>query len=728
MAKKFLDESGVTQVWSRVKEEDQKVMVVAQEASATATEAKENVDEALNLAKEANELATSVSGNATEALSAAKEAQATANQVSEEFEEIQTDMSSLRNTVSSYNDAIQSIQTTTTNLNTKVATLEADAEVEGSVDYKIAAAKEEIDEQLATKATFVEIDGLNTSISNINSSITEINDSISVLEASNEVEGSVDYKISKALEGLDAPDITRLQQQINTNSENISDSLTQIGDLRKEINKLEGSSEIEGSIKYEVAQGIAEVVASAPEDLDTLKEIADYITSDKTGAAELETKISELIEKDAEHDSKINSLVSKTESHNISIDSHTSSIASLNDKVGTLNGGADTRGSVDYKVATAVGALVDDANDDYNTLGKIEDQVKNVNNSYASLATAVNEEIARAKAAEEALGDRIDDILNEEVDFSGIQSQLDAHQLSIDTNTTNIATLNTKVDTLNGDVDKEGSVKYITAGMLDGLVGTATEGYDTLGGLQNQIINGLEVVSGQVNTETNRAKGVENQLDERITDLENSEANGLKGVTGAGFINASTTEGTAALTLTTATLENATETGDGLATAYDTKTYIHQQLDEFENDLNPIQSVEGVGYLNAKTEAGAVTLNLTTVTMDKASDSVDGLATALDTKNYVNTQISSAVADNIKSVNGAEYVNATVDAGKVTVSATTMPLENATDEVDGLATALDTRTYVDTNVEATNTRVSSLETFMNSAISNEEIDQLSGGA
>lgn len=44
-------------------------------------------------------------------------------------------------------------------------------------------------------------------------------------------------------------------------------------------------------LHQEVAEGIAKVVADAPEDLDTLKEVADYIASDKTKASEIEVKI-----------------------------------------------------------------------------------------------------------------------------------------------------------------------------------------------------------------------------------------------------------------------------------------------------------------------------------------------------------------------------------------------------------------------------------------------------
>jgi hypothetical protein len=43
-----------------------------------------------------------------------------------------------------------------------------------------------------------------------------------------------------------------------------------------------------------VASAIAQVVAEAPEDLNTLKEVADYIAADKTGAAKIETSLSAL--------------------------------------------------------------------------------------------------------------------------------------------------------------------------------------------------------------------------------------------------------------------------------------------------------------------------------------------------------------------------------------------------------------------------------------------------
>ena len=58
------------------------------------------------------------------------------------------------------------------------------------------------------------------------------------------------------------------------------------------IEVLNGSGD--GSVRRSIATAIGEIVANAPDDLDTLKEIADYIASDKTKASEIETAIAEI--------------------------------------------------------------------------------------------------------------------------------------------------------------------------------------------------------------------------------------------------------------------------------------------------------------------------------------------------------------------------------------------------------------------------------------------------
>lgn len=72
-------------------------------------------------------------------------------------------------------------------------------------------------------------------------------------------------------------------------------------------------AELEAAIPTAAAQAVAQVVADAPEDLDTLKEVADYIAADKTKATEIENKLAELTAKDEAQDAEIALKADKTE-------------------------------------------------------------------------------------------------------------------------------------------------------------------------------------------------------------------------------------------------------------------------------------------------------------------------------------------------------------------------------------------------------------------------------
>lgn len=58
------------------------------------------------------------------------------------------------------------------------------------------------------------------------------------------------------------------------------------------IETLNGTGD--GSVDKKVATAIAKVVADAPEDFDTLKEVADWIANDTTGAAKMQADIGTL--------------------------------------------------------------------------------------------------------------------------------------------------------------------------------------------------------------------------------------------------------------------------------------------------------------------------------------------------------------------------------------------------------------------------------------------------
>ena len=74
--------------------------------------------------------------------------------------------------------------------------------------------------------------------------------------------------------------------EANTNAD--ASAFARIKNLENLIDSLQGE---DGIIKQAVAEGIASVVADANADFDTLKEVADWILSDTTGAASMQSDI-----------------------------------------------------------------------------------------------------------------------------------------------------------------------------------------------------------------------------------------------------------------------------------------------------------------------------------------------------------------------------------------------------------------------------------------------------
>ena len=93
--------------------------------------------------------------------------------------------------------------------------------------------------------------------------------------------------------------------QVIARQSDVANVAAAVAALQSLIDILNSDSNVDGSVKKTVADAIARVVAGAPEDLDTLKEIADYIASDKTGAAQMAAAISQLQTLTKEHTSDI---------------------------------------------------------------------------------------------------------------------------------------------------------------------------------------------------------------------------------------------------------------------------------------------------------------------------------------------------------------------------------------------------------------------------------------
>ena len=85
---------------------------------------------------------------------------------------------------------------------------------------------------------------------------------------------------------------------ISDNADAIADNVAAIADNVAAIALLNGEADVAGSVKHTAteiaATKVAEIVANADADFDTLKEIADWILNDTTGAADMANDIASL--------------------------------------------------------------------------------------------------------------------------------------------------------------------------------------------------------------------------------------------------------------------------------------------------------------------------------------------------------------------------------------------------------------------------------------------------
>lgn len=145
--------------------------------------------------------------------------------------------------------------------------------------------------------------------------------------------------------------------KVATLSQNYNNLEPRVEANEQAIETLNGDATVTGSVRKTVAEAIAEVVASAPSDFDTLKEIADWIASHGQSAATLQSTVGQLV-------TKVQTLESSQETQDTDIsDLKTrmteaeSDIDDLESAVNTLNGPASTQGSVANSIASAIAPI-----------------------------------------------------------------------------------------------------------------------------------------------------------------------------------------------------------------------------------------------------------------------------------------------------------------------------------------------------------------------------------
>lgn len=330
--------------------------------------------------------------------------------------------------------AIDAVAGRVATLESEVATLKSGA---SAMSADIANLKAAVGEPVEGEPSLSEkINSVAEDVEAIDSKIGEVAEGKNVVGMIGEAEQAAkDYtdteigKVNTAIAGINS-NVAGLEERVGANKDAIA--------------VLNGTGE--GSVDYKVAGAIAGVVASAPEDFDTLKEIADYIASDKTGATEINNKL-------AAHDTDIAGLKAADVTLGEEIDD-------LQEQITAIVGGEGVKGTLvalEERVKANEDAIVALQAKDTELAGLINTnsaaitalqakdtelaglisgntdaiaaEKERAEGAEATLLEAINNEVARADAAEKAnkaLIDTLDSKVNalHEVASSGMINDL----------------------------------------------------------------------------------------------------------------------------------------------------------------------------------------------------------------------------------------------------------------------------------------------------------------
>lgn len=198
---------------------------------------------------------------------------------------------------------------------------------------------------------------LQSDLSDLEDRVEDNEDAIGLLNGDASTQGSVAYAVAQEASARQSAD-TALGNRLTTvegYGSRLEQAETDIGDLESIVGAtandglrkavadntsaialLNGTAQTQGSVKYEVGQAVAAVVANADASYDTLKEIADWILSDTTGAAAMNSDIQQLLTDVNDLEDRVEDLESDMGDAKAAID--------------LLNGNASTQGSVAYAV------------------------------------------------------------------------------------------------------------------------------------------------------------------------------------------------------------------------------------------------------------------------------------------------------------------------------------------------------------------------------------------
>lgn len=138
-------------------------------------------------------------------------------------------------------------------------------------------------------------------------------------------------------------DNTAIERRLTIAEGEIDDLQRDVAAVGAKVSTLQGTDSGK-SVRTIAAEETAKIVGNAPANYDTLKEIADYIASDATGAAELNNKVNKNTTDIATLQSGHASIVAIVESQGTTISTHTQQITNLvSNKLGKNDQAEDSK-------------------------------------------------------------------------------------------------------------------------------------------------------------------------------------------------------------------------------------------------------------------------------------------------------------------------------------------------------------------------------------------------
>ena len=331
-------------------------------------------------------------------------------------------------------DSGKTLQAEIDDVETAITTLNGNASTSGSVAYAVAQEASRIDAVTGTpdsgKTLQAEIDDVETAITTLNGDDTTT--------------GSVAKSIKDAIDNLDLDSTyagIAYEDKVDTLIGNVS------GDDEKSVRTIS-------------AEEVAKIVANAPTSYDTLKEIADWIQSDQTGAAKMANDIT--------------ALQTKTELGTYDNSGTPTQYATVKAYVEAVTGDIDDDvDALDTRLTTAEG--------DIDTLETAIGVLNGNASTSGSVAKAVADEASR-----------IDAITGTPDSGKTLQGEIDD--------------LETAVGVLNGDNTTAGSVAKAVKDAVDAIDYTVTAPEITAANQTNaafvNVLTGFEIENGGLKTNT----------------------------------------------------------------------------------------------------------------------------------------------------------------------------------------------------------------------------------